>query len=70
MFNKEEHGHLFPLNGDYRYVQTATAVPHGSEIIPSDVTQEDILLALRQANSSSATGNSGISFEHLKRISH
>ena len=42
-FNQEKHGHLFPKNDNFKFIPPETCVPHGEDIIPSDVTHKDIL---------------------------
>jgi hypothetical protein len=60
---------LFPKNENFRFIPTETCAPHGEDVIHSDVTHKDILKA-GECNNSSATGNSGISFEHIKKVAH
>ena len=70
MKSQKLHGHLFPRDGNFKFIQTRTCEPHGEDIIPSDATHKDILQVLGECNNSSATGNSGISFEHIKKVAH
>ena len=69
-FDKNLHGHLFPTNGDFRCVELTDDDGFGEPIVPSNITKDDVVNAIKQCNVSSATGLSGLSFDHIKRVEH
>jgi len=64
----EEDKALFPEKSRPIFVEEVYKTPFGAEIIPSDITADDVTNAVKSLNTSSAAGKCGLSFDHIKYV--